>query len=195
VTFKSDLIGKRLADLYDDQPHLFGKKTSATSFKEYIRSVFIPETQVVTPGFRGAQSWDVHRQNSLFLVREICDDMAYSADAPESEPDEAEEEGPKLKKSKKAQEDKDLKAGPKRTNEAWLERVDATGGIWRLHFHAIHRCLKRALVYGIVEQEHGKESIRVMRILDTWGRLDEKTVCQQPVRQHLLTLFASRSTR
>jgi hypothetical protein len=131
------------------------------------------------PGSRSVQSWDGKRQPASSLIPQLCDHMAYSTDAADSEPDEAEEENAKPKKAEI------LPPKPKAMNDRWLEKVpENKEGAWRLQFHVIHKSFKRSIVFGIVEADHGKEAIRIMRILDSWGRLEEKGVSRRNARSY-----------
>lgn len=140
-------ILKRMQYLMDQD-----KASHSSSVQTLLRDAFV-QTSTIPHSIDVTGTWLPDRTNTLNLVAEICKRIGHAGEAEVSADD-----------------------------GGWLKRVES--GMhegpgeerWQVAYHAVNRSLKRAFATGVVHLRHQKEAVRVMRILDTYGRLDEKHV-------------------
>lgn len=137
-----------------------------TGVQSVIRGAFV-QSCAVPMGVEASGTWSSTSQNTPYLVSELCERMAYTDDQSHLT---------SLRKEDDAAFDKKKKF-------AWISKVDTNSSYsakgneaWQVDFFACHLALKQAMAYAIVGHKLGKETVRVMRILDTHGRLEEKHV-------------------
>lgn len=138
--------------------------------QQVMRGAFVSSCTVPT-SVDPSGTWSSNAQNTLYLVAELCERIAYTDD---------------MSHLTNLGRGEDPMDGAERTSKrrTWLTKVEsrsAYGGAkgneaWQVDFYACHLALRKALVQGIVELRLGPETVRVMRILDEHGRLEEKHV-------------------
>lgn len=162
-TVTSSQIIDRLSQLEPNGP---------SGAQQIVRSAFVSSC-IVPTHVEESGTWTSASQNTLYLVAELCERMAYTDDMAHL--------------TNLRRDDDPMEAAadrPAKRDCCFLTKVENTsayGGAkgnegWKVDFFASHLALRKALVQGVVQHRLGRETVRVMRILDEHGRLEEKHV-------------------
>lgn len=154
--------------IIDRMSHL--DPNGSSGVQSVMRSTFVSSCSV-SASHSASGSWSASAQATPYLVAELCERMAYSDDMSH------------LTSALSGDHDNPHRGGGGK-RKTWLIKVDSNSSYgsakgneaWQIDWFACHYALREALVHGIVGKRHGRETVRVMRILETHGRLEEKHV-------------------
>jgi hypothetical protein len=134
-------------------------------------SLFPTTPAIATYGLEPSGYWDVEHKEPIDLVVEVLHTLAATSDVRPT---------PSEVKSKEEMTRARLDRGELRAN-CWLA-TDQSGNsrkhvaAWAVDFASSMEMMKVALVESYIGKKYGKIALRVWRVMDEKGKMDEKTV-------------------